>query len=181
MKDIQIGLKGLYFNLKFELESSFGSWRWLSFWVVAPCSLVEVYRHFRGACCKCLWNIGKLLPDCSVQQPRRQPPLYSLYLPLWEPQIFLRKMFDKNSVLCLVGRYQRIKKWRRYEHLDAMNLLSLWTFSDTSCWKFSTCAFRVLIWTEKIRRILRSPEFDFGQGARDGRKLDIWHLFQFIY
>jgi hypothetical protein len=21
------------------------------FWVVAPCSLVEVYRHFRGACC----------------------------------------------------------------------------------------------------------------------------------
>jgi hypothetical protein len=21
------------------------------FWVVAPCSLAEVYRHFRGACC----------------------------------------------------------------------------------------------------------------------------------
>jgi hypothetical protein len=21
------------------------------FWVVAPCNLVEVYRHFRGACC----------------------------------------------------------------------------------------------------------------------------------
>jgi hypothetical protein len=21
------------------------------FWVVAPCSLEEVYRHFRGACC----------------------------------------------------------------------------------------------------------------------------------
>jgi hypothetical protein len=21
------------------------------FWVVAPCSLVEVYRRFRGACC----------------------------------------------------------------------------------------------------------------------------------
>jgi hypothetical protein len=22
------------------------------FWVVAPCSLVEVYRRFRGACCR---------------------------------------------------------------------------------------------------------------------------------
>jgi hypothetical protein len=32
------------------------------FWVVAPCSLVED-----------LWNVGKLLPDYRVLQPRRQP------------------------------------------------------------------------------------------------------------
>jgi hypothetical protein len=47
-------------------------------WVVAPCSLVEVYQRFRGPCClnhqgyddgpdnggsKDLWKVGKLLPD----------------------------------------------------------------------------------------------------------------------
>jgi hypothetical protein len=47
-----------------------------------PCSLVEVYRRFRGSCCldhqgdvggcKHLWNVGKLLPDYTAQQPRRQ-------------------------------------------------------------------------------------------------------------
>jgi hypothetical protein len=26
-------------------------WRWLYFWVVSPCSLVEVYQRFRGPCC----------------------------------------------------------------------------------------------------------------------------------
>jgi hypothetical protein len=31
------------------------------FWVVAPCSLVEVYRHFRGACC--LHHQGDDRPD----------------------------------------------------------------------------------------------------------------------
>jgi hypothetical protein len=54
------------------------------FWVVAPCSLVEVYQRFRGACClhhrpndrgsKHIWNVGKLLQDYTALQPRRQPP-----------------------------------------------------------------------------------------------------------
>jgi hypothetical protein len=57
------------------------------FWAIAPCSLVEVYRRVRGACClrrqcdKCsdnggskhLWNVSKLLPDYTAQQPTRQP------------------------------------------------------------------------------------------------------------
>jgi hypothetical protein len=51
------------------------------FWLVAPCSLVEVYQRFRGpSCClhhqgdrKDLWNVGKLLLDYTVLQPRRQP------------------------------------------------------------------------------------------------------------
>jgi hypothetical protein len=53
------------------------------FWVVAPCSLVEVYRRFRGPCClrhrsddegsKDLCNIYKLVPDYTALQPRRQP------------------------------------------------------------------------------------------------------------
>jgi hypothetical protein len=53
------------------------------FWIVAPCSLVEVYQRFRGPCClhhqgsddrgsKDIWNVGKLLPDYTVLQPRRQ-------------------------------------------------------------------------------------------------------------
>jgi hypothetical protein len=39
------------------------------FWVVAPCSLVDVYRRFRGV--YCLHHQG----DYSTQQPRRKPSL----------------------------------------------------------------------------------------------------------
>jgi hypothetical protein len=35
---------------------------------------------------KYLWNVGKLLPDYTVLQPRRQQSSYS---PPWEPQILL--------------------------------------------------------------------------------------------
>jgi hypothetical protein len=77
------------------------------FLVVAPCSLVEVYRRLRGACrlhhqgdswqpsrlsaaddggSKHLWIVCKILPDYMAQQPRRQPSSYS---PPPEPQITL--------------------------------------------------------------------------------------------
>jgi hypothetical protein len=61
-------------------------------WVVLPCSLVDVYQRFRGHCpddrgSKDLWNVGELLPDYTVLQPRRQPSSYS---PPWEPQILLQ-------------------------------------------------------------------------------------------
>jgi hypothetical protein len=52
------------------------------FWDVALCSLMEVYRCFRGS--KHLWNVSKLLPDYMAQHPRRQPSSYS---PLWETEI----------------------------------------------------------------------------------------------
>jgi hypothetical protein len=59
------------------------------FWVVAPCSLVEVssmsHRPDDGGS-KDPWNVGKLLPDYTVLQPRRQQSSYS---PPWEPQILL--------------------------------------------------------------------------------------------
>jgi hypothetical protein len=65
-------------------------------WVVAPCSLVDVYQRFRGPCflhhqddeISSPWFVGKLLPDYTTLQPRRQPYSYSL---LWEPQILLGK------------------------------------------------------------------------------------------
>jgi hypothetical protein len=43
------------------------------FWVVAPCSLVEIYRRFRGACC--LHHLGDEGPDDRGSKhlcPRRQ-------------------------------------------------------------------------------------------------------------
>jgi hypothetical protein len=64
------------------------------FWDAVPCSLVEVYRRFRGAYClhhrpdggsKHLWNVGKLT-DYTAQHPSRQSPSY---LPLWELEISL--------------------------------------------------------------------------------------------
>jgi hypothetical protein len=68
------------------------------FWVVSPCSLITVYRRFRGACCqnnqghewhryydggsRDFWNVGKLLPDCTAQQLRTRPSSYSLPISL---------------------------------------------------------------------------------------------------
>jgi hypothetical protein len=68
------------------------------FWVVAPCSLVEVYRRFRGTCClhhhrpddgssKYLWNVGKLLPGYTTLQPKRQASSTMSYGPPWEPHV----------------------------------------------------------------------------------------------
>jgi hypothetical protein len=77
------------------------------FWVVALCSLVEVYQRFRGPFClhhrpddggsKNLWNVGKLLQDYTALQPRRQPSSYS---PPWESQILLTSGCFSISVLC---------------------------------------------------------------------------------
>jgi hypothetical protein len=78
-----------YILLRFQFLTA-TSMKTAVFYVVALCSLVEVYRHFRGACClhhhvtHCpdyggstnLWNIGKLLPDYTEQPPRRQPSCY---------------------------------------------------------------------------------------------------------
>jgi hypothetical protein len=38
-----------------------GSIKMADSWVIAPCSLLEVYQHFTGTCC--LWNISKPVPD----------------------------------------------------------------------------------------------------------------------
>jgi hypothetical protein len=41
----------------------------------------------RGTISKYLWNVGKLLPEYTALQPRRQPSSYS---PPWEPETLLR-------------------------------------------------------------------------------------------
>jgi hypothetical protein len=78
------------------------------FWVVAPCSLVGVYQLFRGPYClhrqvdddggsKDILNVGKILPDYTALQLRRQPSSYS---PPWEPQIMLSSSLF-SGVMCL--------------------------------------------------------------------------------
>jgi hypothetical protein len=68
--------KNVLYEVGFEVLTA-ASMKMAVFWVVAPCSLVEVYRRFKGACClhhhKDLWNNGLLLPDNTALQPRRQP------------------------------------------------------------------------------------------------------------
>jgi hypothetical protein len=54
------------------------------FWVVAPCSLHQGDDRPDDGGSKDLWNFGKLLPDYTALQPRRQPSSYS---PPSEPQI----------------------------------------------------------------------------------------------
>jgi hypothetical protein len=54
------------------------------FWVVA---LMNDRPDNGGS--KDLWNVGKLLPDYTALQPRRQQSSYS---PPWEPQILLNEL-----------------------------------------------------------------------------------------
>jgi hypothetical protein len=49
MVDINV-LFGRRCQLIFEVLTA-ASMKMAVFWVVAPCSLVEIYRRFRGACC----------------------------------------------------------------------------------------------------------------------------------
>jgi hypothetical protein len=43
-------IKDIYFFLGFEVLTAVGT-KMAIFWVVAACSLVEVYQRFRGPCC----------------------------------------------------------------------------------------------------------------------------------
>jgi hypothetical protein len=46
---------------------------------------------------KDLWNVGKLLPDYTALQPRRQPSSYSLP---WEPQILISDLSHPWYMFC---------------------------------------------------------------------------------
>jgi hypothetical protein len=92
--------QSLGFSLIFRVFTA-ASMKIAVFLVVAPCSLVEVYRRFRGACCLhhegC--NVGKLLPDYTAQQPGRQPSSDSVCFAVikdyrWEAQTHIRS-FDR--------------------------------------------------------------------------------------
>jgi hypothetical protein len=58
------------------------------FWVVAPCSLVEVYRRFRGACC--LHHQG-------------DRPSSFLFVFVCHKLFAIRKRFNKGTELLSIG------------------------------------------------------------------------------
>jgi hypothetical protein len=65
-----------------ETSGSQGSEKMPVCWVVAPCSLAEVNRRFRGTCClhlqgDHLLNVAKLLPDYNDAEIHRS---YFLHL-----------------------------------------------------------------------------------------------------
>jgi hypothetical protein len=72
-------LQSSKFYVRFQVLTA-ASMKMAVFWVVALCSLVEVYSRFRGAYClhhcpdyvgsKHLWKVGKIIPVYTAQQPR---------------------------------------------------------------------------------------------------------------
>jgi hypothetical protein len=86
------------------------------FWVVAPCSVVEVYWRFS----KHLWNAGEILLDYTAQQPRRQP---SSYTPPWNP-----KSHNLLTVFMLLFRYELL----RLDMKDASCTLTKLTYCSAS-------------------------------------------------
>jgi hypothetical protein len=117
------------------------------FWVVAPCSLIEVYQHFRGPCClhhqgpddggsKDLWNVGKLLPlialmmaaaSTSENECKLLPDYTALqprrqpssYSPPWEPQILTMLSFKnfRSYLLVLILLFIFSVLWSSINHL----------------------------------------------------------------
>jgi hypothetical protein len=95
-----------YFLVGFEVLTAVST-KMAVFWVVAPCSLVEVYQRFRGPCC--LHHQGSpWLPDYTALQPRRQSSSYFLfssfatifaflYLFVYSFLSFLESFFNHNS------------------------------------------------------------------------------------
>jgi hypothetical protein len=96
------------------------------------CSLVEVYRRFRGAFClhfrpdhgdcKHVWNIFKLLPDYTAQHLKRQSSSQWWnfgFFTSWANISFSRTLFHEviylmriyTSVLCLPFKAQCLFQW----------------------------------------------------------------------
>jgi hypothetical protein len=81
---------------------------------VKPCSLTEIYRRFRDACCphneanvrtddgdsKNLWNVSKFLPHYKSQHPGRQS---NSFLPPLEPEISQTRQTYCKTEMRLTG------------------------------------------------------------------------------
>jgi hypothetical protein len=108
-------------------------------WLVAPCSLVEVYQRFRDdrpdyGGSKYLWNVGKLLLDYTALQPRRHlssnlslvhnDPIVQLrwsnfFLPSGPRRVFLSDPRANKPLLAPL--WKLIAKWSNY-HIMCSNI-----------------------------------------------------------
>jgi hypothetical protein len=80
-----------------------------AFWDTAPCSLVWVYRRFRGAyCLHHFWNVGLLQRDYTALYSRRLPssePEISLGPMSFLPPVHHRKgLHQLLELCCVMGR-----------------------------------------------------------------------------
>jgi hypothetical protein len=121
------------------------------FWVVAPCSLVEIYQRDElwamshrpdDGGSKVLWNAGKFLPDYTALKPRRQP---SSYQPPWGPQILLRISLVICQTTCIgTALFSNsntdqacIFSFEVFSHFNATQLHSEWLIF----WNYSMISF----------------------------------------
>jgi hypothetical protein len=101
------------------------------FWRDEPCSLVEIYRRFRGAYClhhqgdeyrsKHLWNVGQFLLDNTAHHARIQPSSYS---PPWESESYVVLFGERPNLIPIIWVERKVfafsKRWRKqklYCHL----------------------------------------------------------------
>jgi hypothetical protein len=78
------------------------------FWDVAPCSLVDTDKCFRGAYfLHHQGDVGQYLPDYTTHNPRRQPYVvtlvtFNLYLNFIRFVIFIFYIVQLDSVFCVI-------------------------------------------------------------------------------
>jgi hypothetical protein len=90
------------------------------FWVVAPCSVVEVYQRFRYLCCLHLIALLMEAPYYTALQPRRQPSIGEKYAGantkrnLWKTPTSMQTV----EFLCKVSE----PLWARYATLTNFKL-----------------------------------------------------------
>jgi hypothetical protein len=93
--------------MRFEVLTA-ASMKMAVFWVIAPCSLVEVYQYFRGTCClhhhgsspfsfgaengdsMFLWNVGIYLQVHTALQSRRQTLTTHIQMTNWSTKCLTR-------------------------------------------------------------------------------------------
>jgi hypothetical protein len=117
------------------------------FWVVAPCSLVHVYRCFRGVCClhhphgdggsKHLWNVGKILPDYMAQHPRRRSssiPNYTAFSHFMSGKLEYHTQLLIRHVFC-----SKVRCWRPSMHTqDALRSKETSETRAVTCGRYLT-------------------------------------------